>query len=108
MKKKFYLLFALVALALNVLAQKNVKTITVNGVSFDMVLVKGGTFTMGCNEEKDGEKEEDKILNNEMMLDGSSIKGFRSIETSDMYFYPDINILRSKNFLLYPKMRFRL
>lgn len=32
----------------------------------------------------------DKILNNEMMLDGSSIKGFRSIETSDMYFYPDI------------------
>ncbi len=33
----------------------------------------------------------DKILNNEMMLDGSSIKGFRSIETSDMYFYPDKN-----------------
>ena len=33
----------------------------------------------------------DKVLNNELMLDGSSIKGFRSIETSDMYFYPDIN-----------------
>ena len=33
----------------------------------------------------------DKALNNEMMLDGSSIKGFRSIETSDMYFYPDTN-----------------
>lgn len=33
----------------------------------------------------------DKILNNEIMLDGSSIKGFRSIETSDMYFYPDKN-----------------
>ena len=33
----------------------------------------------------------DKILNNEMMLDGSSIKGFRSIETSDMYFFPDKN-----------------
>ena len=32
----------------------------------------------------------DKILNNEIMLDGSSIKGFRSIETSDMYFYPDL------------------
>lgn len=31
----------------------------------------------------------DKILNNELMLDGSSIKGFRSIETSDMYFFPD-------------------
>ncbi len=33
----------------------------------------------------------DRILNNEIMLDGSSIKGFRSIETSDMYFYPDLN-----------------
>ena len=33
----------------------------------------------------------DKILNNEIMLDGSSIKGFRSIETSDMLFFPDIN-----------------
>ncbi|MDD3150341.1 MAG: type I glutamate--ammonia ligase [Candidatus Gastranaerophilales bacterium] len=31
----------------------------------------------------------DKILNNEIMLDGSSIKGFRNIETSDMYFFPD-------------------
>ncbi len=33
----------------------------------------------------------DKALNNEMMLDGSSIKGFRSIETSDMCFFPDKN-----------------
>jgi len=33
----------------------------------------------------------DKALDNEMMLDGSSIKGFRSIETSDMFFHPDIN-----------------
>lgn len=33
----------------------------------------------------------DKALNNEMMLDGSSIKGFRSIETSDMLFFPDRN-----------------
>src|SRR5574344_2369978 len=33
----------------------------------------------------------DKILSNEIMLDGSSIKGFRSIETSDMFFYPDKN-----------------
>ena len=32
----------------------------------------------------------DSALNNEIMLDGSSIKGFRSIETSDMYFYPDL------------------
>ena len=33
----------------------------------------------------------DKVLNNECMLDGSSIKGFRSIETSDMCFYPDLS-----------------
>lgn len=33
----------------------------------------------------------DKVLNNESMLDGSSIKGFRNIETSDMYFYPDLS-----------------
>ncbi|MCD8378390.1 MAG: type I glutamate--ammonia ligase [Candidatus Gastranaerophilales bacterium] len=33
----------------------------------------------------------DKVLSNEIMLDGSSIKGFRSIETSDMFFYPDRN-----------------
>ena len=33
----------------------------------------------------------DKILANEIMLDGSSIKGFRNIETSDMFFYPDKN-----------------
>ena len=32
-----------------------------------------------------------KALNNEIMLDGSSIKGFRSIETSDMFFHPDKN-----------------
>ena len=33
----------------------------------------------------------EKVMNNEIMLDGSSIKGFRSIETSDMYFYPDLD-----------------
>lgn len=33
----------------------------------------------------------DKVLNNECMLDGSSIKGFRSIETSDMFFFPDFS-----------------
>ncbi|MBR1907461.1 type I glutamate--ammonia ligase [bacterium] len=35
-----------------------------------------------------------KALENEMMLDGSSIKGFRSIETSDMLFFPDKNTFR--------------
>ena len=35
-----------------------------------------------------------KVLNNEIMLDGSSIKGFRSIETSDMCFYPDLDTFK--------------
>lgn len=33
----------------------------------------------------------ERVLNNEIMLDGSSIAGFRTIETSDMFFYPDFN-----------------
>ncbi|MBQ8886959.1 MAG: type I glutamate--ammonia ligase [Candidatus Gastranaerophilales bacterium] len=33
----------------------------------------------------------DKVLNGDYMLDGSSIKGFRNIETSDMNFHPDLN-----------------
>ncbi|MBY0402377.1 MAG: type I glutamate--ammonia ligase, partial [Cyanobacteria bacterium] len=36
----------------------------------------------------------EKVLNNEIMLDGSSIAGFRTIETSDMYFYPDPNTFK--------------
>ena len=33
----------------------------------------------------------DKILNNEMMFDGSSIQGFVRIEESDMYLHPDLS-----------------
>jgi glutamine synthetase len=33
----------------------------------------------------------EKILDGKAMLDGSSIRGFRNIETSDMYFKPDYN-----------------
>lgn len=33
----------------------------------------------------------DKVLNNKMMFDGSSIEGFVRIEESDMYLYPDLN-----------------
>jgi len=36
----------------------------------------------------------DKALENNMMLDGSSIKGFRNIETSDMYLIPDTQTFR--------------
>lgn len=40
----------------------------------------------------------EKALNNEIMLDGSSIKGFRSIETSDMVFHPDTNTFKVQPF----------
>ena len=33
----------------------------------------------------------EKALNNDVLLDGSSIQGFRTIETSDMAFHPDLN-----------------
>ncbi|MGX7351840.1 glutamine synthetase [Enterococcus canis] len=33
----------------------------------------------------------EKVLENKMMFDGSSIEGFVRIEESDMYLYPDIN-----------------
>ena len=36
----------------------------------------------------------EKILNNELMLDGSSIKGFQLIENSDLFFYPDKSTFR--------------
>ncbi|MEI7438664.1 MAG: glutamine synthetase, partial [Thermoleophilia bacterium] len=32
-----------------------------------------------------------KALDNEMMFDGSSIRGYKRIEQSDMYFRPDIS-----------------
>ena len=35
-----------------------------------------------------------KPLDNEVMLDGSSIKGFQRIERSDLYFYPDKKTFR--------------
>ncbi len=36
----------------------------------------------------------EKALNNEIMLDGSSIAGFRTIETSDMFFFPDLSTFK--------------
>ncbi len=36
----------------------------------------------------------EKALNNELMLDGSSVKGFQRIEKSDLYFYPDKRTFR--------------
>lgn len=32
----------------------------------------------------------DKLLDNKLMFDGSSIEGFVRIEESDMYLYPDL------------------
>lgn len=39
-------------------------------------------------------EELDKALDNEMMFDGSSIRGYKRIEKSDMYFIPDLATYR--------------
>lgn len=39
----------------------------------------------------------DKVLDNKMMFDGSSIEGFVRIEESDMYLYPDVS-----TFMVFP------
>ena len=39
-------------------------------------------------------EELDKALDNEMMFDGSSIRGYKRIERSDMYFVPDMDTFR--------------
>ncbi len=44
----------------------------------------------------------DKVLDNKMMFDGSSIEGFVRIEESDMYLYPDIS-----TWMIFP-LRYRL
>lgn len=36
------------------------KTFTVNGVTFEMIAVKGGTFTMGCTSEQGGDCDDDE------------------------------------------------
>lgn len=64
--------------------KKLIKENDVKLIQLQFVDINGQVKNMGVPVEQ-----LDKVLNNEIMLDGSSIKGFRSIETSDMYFYPD-------------------
>lgn len=63
-----------------------IKENDVQFIQLQFVDINGQVKNMGLPPEQI-----DRILNNEIMLDGSSIKGFRSIETSDMFFYPDKN-----------------
>ena len=48
--------------------QDSVVTLTVNGVSFNMILVKGGTFTMGATEEQGDDAEDDEKPAHEVTL----------------------------------------
>ena len=57
-----------------------IKTENVRFIRLQFVDINGTVKNMAVPSEQI-----DKVLNNECMLDGSSIKGFRSIETSDMY-----------------------
>ncbi len=51
-------------------AQDSTYTETVNGVSFKMVRVQGGTFTMGCTEEQGGECNDDERPSHQVTLSG--------------------------------------
>lgn len=53
MKKKLLLMVASMMIATASWAQTNYKTFTVNGVSFKMIKVEGGTFQMGATREQD-------------------------------------------------------
>ena len=48
--------------------QDSVVTLTVNGVSFNMILVKGGTFTMGATEEQGEDVQDDEKPAHEVTL----------------------------------------
>jgi formylglycine-generating enzyme required for sulfatase activity len=48
----------------------NYITETVNGVSFDMAAVEGGTFTMGATAEQNGENADDELPTHEVTLNG--------------------------------------
>ena len=49
------------------------QTITVNGVSFKMVYVEGGTFTMGCTSEQEGDYDDDEKPAHKVTLSSYSI-----------------------------------
>ena len=66
--------------------KKLIKEYNIKFIKLQFVDINGQVKNMSVPSEQI-----DKVLNNEIMLDGSSIKGFRSIETSDMFFHPDIN-----------------
>lgn len=57
--KRTMTLFILLTVVLNLVAQ-NTKIYNVNGVSFKMILVQGGTFTMGCTSEQSGDCDSDE------------------------------------------------
>ena len=52
---------------------QEVQTFTVNGVSFKMVAVEGGTFTMGATAEQGSEVDSDELPTHQVTLSGYSI-----------------------------------
>ena len=80
MKKLFLLSLALIALVFmgcedieNSTSNVRGKTFTVNGVSFDMVKVKGGTFTMGAIAEQGDDAYDNEKPAHKVTLDSYSI-----------------------------------
>lgn len=67
MKKMTKWFFVVLVLLLGIPAivwaqqSQNSITITVNGVSFEMILVQGGMFTIGATNEQDGDTDDESF-----------------------------------------------
>ena len=57
-------------------AKSQPKTFTVNGVTFELLYVKGGTFTMGCTPEQNGDCNNDEKPTHSVTLDDYYIGKF--------------------------------
>lgn len=71
------MLFAITVMAQNktITVKEQNKTFTVNGVTFEMVKVKGGTFTMGCTNDR-GECQVDELPTHKVTVDDFYIGKF--------------------------------
>lgn len=63
---------------------QRVRTYTVDGVSFEMIAVKGGSFTMGCTDEQDDECSPDETPTHTVTLDDYYIGKFEV--TQDLWY----------------------
>ena len=67
-KRFFFALALLVAMPALAVAQQNIITVTAKGVSFKMIRVQGGTFTMGATSEQGSDASDDEKPTHQVTL----------------------------------------